>query len=458
MPTYADDIEFVLLEAVRIGRMDPRETLKLPFPENMATLPHPSGTGQMLCGAMAYKRLQSLVDLALSRSQHAGRIEPEAVFTKLKSVIVRRFLCEKRELNTREADRAVSAAIKAAARARTDLTHFVPCHLGHAETPESISIGPVRFQPRNVVIERLEPDLQAYLEEPRALAGTKKPEDRRELREKLLAHAREYYGSFGWVAEVTIHDFDPPTSRQRGRRIVQSALDCLHLLIGTAYSSHMRVGGPSFRTDRRGQFEVDANGNVKLSASVDWLGHNLGDGWWEMVNSEGGDHLIELMGVAIEAGHDIPRPAPLAQRFLDGVAWYGEAVRDEFAASRLIKYVTAIERILTTKNEENLIEVLANRGSALIHNPGEDDLETLRKRFRGVYDLRSHLVHGSQSPLDAGFGPRLREAENLARSVLFRALQFFKREGLEVREVSSPKLDDAYGTLLEWADATTPSA
>ena len=200
MPTYADDIEFVLSEVARIQRMDPQEVLKLRFPENLSTLPHPSGTGIMRCGAAAHRRLQSLVDLALSRSQYAGRVEAEAVFTKLKSVIVKRFLCENRELNTKEADRAVSAAIRAAARARTDLTHFIPCHLGHAKTPESFSIGSVRFQPRNVVIERLEPKLQAYLDrEPRALAGTKKPEDRRELAEKLLADAREYYGSFGWV-------------------------------------------------------------------------------------------------------------------------------------------------------------------------------------------------------------------------------------------------------------------
>ena len=65
------------------------------------------------------------------------------------------------------------------------------------------------------------------------------------------------------------------------------------------------------------------------------------------------------MGVAIENGVNALKPMPLARRFLDAAAWYGEAVRDEFPASRLVKYVIAIERIVaTSKNEENLSDTL----------------------------------------------------------------------------------------------------
>lgn len=453
MPTYLDDIEFVFLEVARIARLGPKEVIKLPWPEIFATLPHPSGTGEMICGAVAYRRLQGLVERALSRSQHAGFVNSQAVLKELTSIIVQRFLRDKRELNTQQASRAVSAAIRAAARARTDRTHLVPCHLGHAKKPENFSIGPVSFRQRSKLFEQLEPAFRAYLdEEPKAHSEAAKRDDRRKLAEKLLSDARDYYESFDWVAQVAIGGCDPPTSRRRAERIFQSALDCLHLLIGADYSNHMRAGGPNFRTDRRGGIEMTSSGNVEVSASVDWLSHNLGDGWWEMINGNGGDQLIALMGVAIEAGHNVPRPAPLAQRFLDGVAWYGEAVRDGFGASRLVKYVTAIERIVTTKKERNLAEVLAKRSAALILDPDTDDLGMLRERFRNIYDLRSRLVHGSRSPLDPGLGAGIREAENLARSVLFRALQFFRREGLEIQPVTKRKLDEAYSKLLEWAD------
>jgi hypothetical protein len=54
MPAYVDDIGFVLSEVARIGQMNPREAIKLPFPGGLAMLPHPSGTGFMLCGMAAY--------------------------------------------------------------------------------------------------------------------------------------------------------------------------------------------------------------------------------------------------------------------------------------------------------------------------------------------------------------------------------------------------------------------
>jgi hypothetical protein len=145
MTTYVDDIRFVLSEVGRIAKMDPREVLKLPFEESLAMLPHPSGRGKMVCGAAAYRRLQNLADRALARSLYAGRIEATAVFKQLSSLIVQRFVCEGRELDESQAARVVNAAIKASAAACRDLTHFLPCHLGHEKSPESFSIGPVKF-------------------------------------------------------------------------------------------------------------------------------------------------------------------------------------------------------------------------------------------------------------------------------------------------------------------------
>ena len=106
---------------------------------------------------------------------------------------------------------------------------------------------------------------------------------------------------------------------------------------------------PNFRIypDRRGRLAVNTMGIAEVSGLVNLRGHSLGEGWWGSVSRNGGDRLIALMGVAVEMVHKGPRPAPMAQRFLDAAAWYGEAVRDDFAASSVVKYVTAMERILT---------------------------------------------------------------------------------------------------------------
>jgi hypothetical protein len=453
MPTYADDFAFVLQE---IASFDPVAAIKSAATARrnsgmLASLPHPSGRGQMACSVAAYRRLRDVAETALTRSQFIGRVETEAVFKELKKITVQKFIRDGSEIDQRTTDRAVAAAVKAAGKSCVDLTHFVPCHLGHGKTPQSFSLGPVRFQQRGHVMQRLAPAFTAYVES----EGAESPAGRDHL-EFLSTDAQAYYNSFDWIAEVTVASCDPPTSRQRARHIVGRALDCLQLLIGADYSNHMRVGGPRFSTDRRGRVEMDVDGRIDISVSVDWLGHNLGENWWESVNSENGDELIALMGVALEAAHTSHVPAPMVQRFLDGAAWYGEAARDEFMASRVIKYVTAIERMLVTENAETrqIAETLATRGAALIHNPGIADLESLHKRFKAVYDLRSRLVHGSRSPLDQGFGFGLREAETLARSTLFRSLCLFQRDGLQRRDANDRDLESAFTSVLKWANET----
>lgn len=461
MTTYVDDIEFIFSEITRYAKIDPKELIKHESPMDLLTavLPHPSGSGKMIIGGNAAKRLRKLAELALSRSQHKGFIEASAVQEKLKVILVNRFLKEARSLNTKEASRAISAAIKQAATKRNDRTHYIPCHLSHQKSPKEFSIGPVSFLQWERVFAKLESSLQAF----RDGTSIKKNDTnisnvRSQYSEKLLFDAQNYYSSFEWVAEILVKGCDPAISRRQANRIVQYALDCLHLLLGAAYSNHMRAGGPGFATDSRGHIELNQENDIELSVSSHWKSHNLGEGWWEWINRNDGDYLVDLMGVAVAKGSNVQQQYELSQRFLDGAAWYGEAVRDEFVASRIVKFVTAIERILVTKNEENLTEVLASRGAAMILDPGQDDFKLLQKRFRNIYNLRSRLIHGSRSPLDTAIGSSLGEADHLAQSVLLRSLQFFRREGLELRTVNTSKLDQAFDDLIHWAKLNSKSS
>lgn len=450
--SYAEDFTFVFSEIVRIARLDIAERFNLPFPENMAMLPHPSGIGQMQCSSAALYRIRDMAARGIANSIHVGTIGTQAVSRELEEITIQRFFREKRELTPQEADRAVAAAVRAAAKAKKTLTHFIPCHLAKAKEPQEFTLGPVRFRQHQQAIEYLEPKLLEYIQSVEA-----KYRDGNEISVK---HAREYYDSFGWIAEITVPNCAPDISRDRATRIVQSALDCLHMLLSKGYSDHMRAGGPNFDIDKRGHITVDTNGQAGVEMSVDWLSHHLGDGWWKQISTDA-SQLMEPIGIALEAGHHVCKPAPLAQRFLDSAAWYGEAVRDKFAASRLVKYVTAMERILTTKNEEKLAETLAARGAALLYRPGGPDIETFRQRLRSVYDFRSRLVHGSHSPLDPQFGPQLREAEELARFILQCGLHLFRQLGLDDPNISRQKLDNYYLKLIDWAsrrELTPPPA
>jgi len=443
--SYVNDVEFILSECVRFSKMDSADLQNIPAFEALSFLPHPSGRGIMICGVSAYQRIGDIADLAISRSLYTGRIHRQSVIEKLKQVIVQRFLCELRELEAREVSKAVNWAINSAAKGTSDTVHLIPCHLGHTKNPEKFSIGPVMFERTDSVIHRLRADFDDFVDrEP----NENNKDTARFYRDKSI----EYYNTFGWIAEIKIAGCDNLISESRATRIVQYAIDCVHLLVGSHHSKHIRIGGPSFAPDRRAKIVLNAEGKLSISASVDWLSDGLPEGWWKALNSKDRVELLALIGCAIEAGCGLPHPAPLAQRFLDAVSWFGEAVRDPFRASRLIKYVTAIERILSTKNEEKLAETLADRGSAMAMIVEGDSREVMRRKFKSVYDLRSRLVHGSRSPHDLGLGQGLIDAEQLTRSVLFGALLFFKEEGLRAKKVNIKSLDRGFGRLTEWAD------
>lgn len=448
MVGYVEDFMFVASSIVEFLKRDFR---KLDFADSVASLPHPSGKGDILCGAEAYRRLRSISRIGISRSRYAGRISEDSVFSELKSIFVKNFIHDGREINHDESNRAVSAAIKAAAKKIIDIAHYIPCDIANEKSPTDFRIGPVRFVKRDILLKDIDPQLNAYLSDTHGGCDLV-------MLSRLLSDAVAYYESFSWIAEVKVNGCDNKTSRERAARMVQGAIDCLHLLIGTAYSTHLRMGGPAMGFDKRGLIEIDANDKARISTSSSWRVHSLGENWWTWLNQEGGDEAIELMGIALEGAYATPKPLPMAQRFIDAATWFGEAARDTFAASRTIKYVTAIERILTTRNDSDITKTLAERGAALTYVPGHSNLDCLKAKFASVYDLRSRLVHGSRSPNEIGIGSGLRDAEELSRTVLLCALvRLFQKEGLQMPDVSGKRLEQGYLDAVAWAHRTARS-
>lgn len=444
MGTYAEDIAFVLSEAARFLRMDIADLRKLSFQDFISELPDPSGSGHIIIGVAAERRLRELADTAITRSNFSGRLNADSVLRFLKNEIVSRF-SSKEGVTTKDADRAVGAAIRHASKLIEPLTHLMPCNVTSDAQPTSFALGPVVFRRREIALQSIDATLQKYKDHHKNLN-----DKNGSLTDKLATDARDYYGSFDWIAEIKIQNCDPITSREQAQRIVQNALDCVHLLTG-AYSSRMRMGGPKFQADIQSTIVITDDGLAKLSKSVGWHSPHFGEDWWANINSRGADKLIHKMGIAIQYGTDLSSPSPLGQRFLDAAAWYGEAIRDYFPASRLVKYVTAIERILTTKNEEYLSETIASRGAAILVAAGVGTFAKDYKRLKRVYDMRSCIIHGSLSPHESGLGETLRDAEQLSRQIILSALPYYGLKGLQDRTLTIGFLDEAYDRLVRGA-------
>lgn len=446
-PRFAEDIAFIFSECNRIMGMGRDVFKNLPKEDVFFDLPHPSGGGRMLCGREAYKRIEMLAKEVGHRANLARRVTHETLRNPTKKLLVRRFVTEKRELDQKQIDRFLAAAGRNARAECADLTHFIPCYLMTVQEPEALKVGPVVFRNRLNFRRRILPYLRRY--------GDEFMPEKRKFARWLMAGAMAFYREFDWVAEVTIQNCDAKTSAIIAERAVTSALDCLHLIFRAQYSDKMRVGGPPLRVDRRTALTLRKDGVLWAQGSESGMGQvNFPEGWSSQLSDPEITFLLTLCGKTLEAAVDPDLARPLSRRFLDAAQWFGEASRDDRPATRVVKYVTALERMVMTDEKNDIASLVSERVAALCcdrSNPS--DRQKWREDARRIYDLRSRLVHGSMSPSDTEIESGVWMAAHLAEHTLLSALSAFGTEGLTAETVSTKRLADWYSRVIAAVDA-----
>lgn len=432
-------VAFVIAEVRRLqGILRAGGLAALDRDDAMHWLPDAPDTGaHILCGRAASERIATLADHAGRAAGVSGQVEAKSLNGHVRTVISRRFLREKRPITLREVDRALAEAGKLAADERGERTHFIPCHLVFVQDPPHFAIGPVRFLSKASFRARL---ARLLWESRTFYRGS----------HRLLRDTRTYYASFGWVAELDIANCDRKTSAARALEVVTRAIDCLHLLIGPGHSRRMRVGGPDLTRDLRGSVSVSADG-LGYEVSFPTAGHvGFEEGWFALFK-EDWTHELGLCALALEAAIDPRLERPLSHRFLDAIHWYGEAVRDPNPAARVVKYITALERMLMTegRNEEiaatiaeRVAALCCERGSVASYTQWHADAHT-------AYSLRSRLVHGSLSPKEPRIMEDLGTVARVSQYAIIGALRLLGEQRLSDRAASSAKLKRLYDSFVE---------
>jgi hypothetical protein len=447
----ADDIVFIFDECKRILDMG-RDVFKhLPADEALFDLPHPSGQGKMLCGRAAAVRIEALATEAGRRTGISRRVEYQTLIKATKDLLVQRFLKEKRDLSRSQIDRFFSAIHRRAGATCTDLVQLIPCTLMTEQEPETIVVGPITFRNRasfrKVLISHLK-NFQRDVTE----------EWKKEYSRSIMADAARFYRQFDWVAEVTISRCDPKTSRIVAERAVTSALDCLHLLFRAKHTYRMRVGGPALRTDSRAHLAISKDGKISSGTSREWAGQgNFPKGWSEQLSDPVLAFMLSLCGVALRAAIDPDAVRPISRRFLDAAQWFGEASRDDRPATQVVKYVTALERMVMTDEKDDIAKTVAERVAALCCDPKVNDRQKWRDDVHKIYDLRSRLVHGSLSPSDPTIESGAWLAACIGEEALMHALGSLGKEALETEQVSTKRLANWFTGVIDAVDRMASS-
>ena len=440
------DISFILEECVRISTMSWEELKCLPNEDAFCTVPHPSGEGELICGKEAQKRFAGLSAEAGKRAGLLRSVTRHTLIEPAKAFLIQRFVIENREINRQQIDKYLSSVGRAARRKCSDVTHFVPCTLMMIQEPELFRIGPVTFRNRanfrKIMLNHLanfDQDLESDLE--------------REMARKLMATALTFYRQFDWVAEISVKNADSSTSATTAKRVVTSALDCLHLIFRAKHTHKMHVGGPALRTDRRGGVTIAQDGKLQPHGSVSWAGQaSFPEDWSRELNDPHMANLVSLCGIALEVLVDPDLNRPISQRFLDAAQWFGEASRDEQPATKLVKYVTSLERMLMTDEKDNIADLVSARVAALCCGNGASDRQKWYSDAKRIYHLRSRLVHGSLSPNDPEIGDEVWLAAHLGEESLANALILLGKDALKAEKVPKRRLAKWYKSIVAHID------
>jgi Apea-like HEPN len=442
---WVNEIKFILDECTRLSSIVATDFKGISRDDTLHSLPHPDGRGNLICGQAASDKLRLLAQEAARRNGLARQIEESTIRRPLENLLVGRFMKEARSVEIAQVDRLFSAAAKQARSKLLTTTHFVPCHLISASDPDCIAIGPITFHNRK--------SFRALLLKNARDSKSVERDEKQQLRRGLFARAVSYYRNFRWVAEVTVADCDAATSAEVAKHAVIAALDCIHLLFGFERTHRMQVGGLGLRADRRASLTVSTSGFLEPSLSSSLFGHvEYADGWSKALNNDGWQSWVSLFGVALEAAVDPKLERPLSQRFLDAAQWFGEACREDSASTRTVKFMTSVERLLTTGERGDISKMMAERTANLCFHP-DGMRQEWREKTTKAYDYRSRLVHGSMAPRDPATRVSARLAAEVSQTVLLRALDVFGEKGLRAPDMSEKRLAKWFEEIDTWANA-----
>lgn len=439
------DLEFVLGEIVNRQR-DFAEGGKPEVRDAFCTIPHPSGRGSLIVGRAGFEAMDRLAEVAARAAGMQKRVKLTDVRTNIGKLISERFLGEGQELSDKTVAKMLNEAGRRAKATLGKRTYLIPCHLSTRTEPDPIVLGPVRFIGTAGAHGRIR----------KAFFRLRAESEHYRRDRSWMLQALRYYRGFRWFAEVEVEGCDGDRAAAIAREAATAALNFVQLVIGPRHSHRMLIEGTPNFASRTASLHLTGEDDLHFETRVGYLGEvGLPDGWAaEMAKGEYGDALRRA-GTVLEMVVNPDLDRPLSQRMLDAVQWYGEAVRDTSPSTRIVKYVTALERlILTGEKFEELTDAASDRVAALCMGiePGKGFAE-LKTEFKRVYDVRSGLVHGSISLSSPKVRATLGAAATFSEHALKQALHSWHETALRDTGKDQTRLQKWFEDLMTLARA-----
>jgi len=404
-----DDYEFICREGARLAAMEPQalfEHFRLHPEDRFHWMPRPRG-GELFLSRQADLRFlqiatRGLLALGTDREKHSL----EKVVGAVKSELVSR-LDEPSKITDENAHDVFRAAIQALAVTHSRLTHFIPCTVVVHEVTPRFRIGPVEFALRSLFMHENESQIRRRKEGPQGS-------------DLGFEQLEKFFSRFRWIAHVAVEPCDAAVSTQRARRAVQMALDLFKLYVGSSRASCVRQGYDLGIPTETAELVSDEPHGF----SILW-GRRIGDAivndnWFRQVSVQKPWQEAEsLISRALSTWGEVPEPE---QRFLDALAWHGEAVTDPEPQSRVLKFWIAIERVASLHSG-----VSVAKRAALLSCNNPEEFEGQLSKCNSLYSKRSAVSHGALGRESATSLETASRVEMLSRTALAAYLMLLER-------------------------------
>ena len=332
------------------------------------------GRGAIPITAKAQGQFEALTRHAMKQvGGAAARYDQDAVVQAIKARFAQ-LIVNAGTVSTKDAEEMINNGIADAAGDHHQLTHFVPVTAVVHETPSEFKLGPVDFLLQRRFQELYGPELADVLHD-------------RGVSQDLADGIHRFFGNYRWVAAVTVSPCSPKTSQMRARQAVQQALDAVKLMIGQARGRLIRTAYEPGHPAATGDLARASIGKFHISMSERLQDAVLDDGWHSVL---AGTPIWKLLSALLEEQHSSWDPlVDPKQRFLDALAWYGDAVSEPDGQAQVLKFWTALERLVAFTNSDPV-----ERRVAILVSVRMNQFPDNFKQFQKSYKYRCNIIHG----------------------------------------------------------------
>ena len=432
------DMEFICKQLHRFARMSLEEHKSYARDHPIGwfcQIPSPGGKGHLLCGHLAWEKFGALADLALGLDQDVGRrVGRQRARDAVVEAFSKRVLLAEDEINEGIAESMLLDVLASLKGSLVCTEHYLPCVLFPSSGPDEFSVGPVTFTRRkkffrdrkSALRSSIDVETAAHIRHVDSHVAKGFPRERacsahesRQLVRELQARAIRAYRQYPWIASVKVRNCDEGSSPARATRAVEMAIHVVRIILGGENTRKIRLAWSQSPALRTAHLQSDAFGVIRASTSANSMGPVGTDKWYEAMMRSTWE--LEMLGVSLTPIVEPRDTSHLHHRLMDAISWFGDAATDPNTSSSIIKYVSAIERLLFGKFGQGRRKAFADRVSSVMGAFGCDNDHKIREQALAVYDLRSALVHGERQETNKG----LRKTAALSRMCLLCSTQLY---------------------------------